>query len=93
MSIQTNKQENKKVKLIKDSQRNPKDTGSPEVQIAILTARISELTEHMKIHKKDMSSRRGLLSMVSNRRTLLDYLKRKDEAKYLEVVKKHELRG
>jgi small subunit ribosomal protein S15 len=82
-----------KAKLIKDSQRNAKDTGSPEVQIAILTNRITELTEHMKIHKKDMSSRRGLLSMVSNRRTLLDYLKRKDEAKYLEVVKKHELRG
>lgn len=87
------KQENKKAKLIKDSQRNAKDTGSPEVQIAILSTRISELTEHMKIHKKDMSSRRGLLKMVSNRRTLLDYLKRKDEAKYLEVVKKHELRG
>lgn len=82
-----------KATLIKDSQRNAKDTGSPEVQIAILTNRITELTEHMKIHKKDMSSRRGLLSMVSNRRTLLDYLKRKDEAKYLEVVKKHELRG
>ena len=82
-----------KATLIKDSQRNAKDTGSPEVQIAILTNRITELTEHMKIHKKDMSSRRDLLSMVSNRRTLLDYLKRKDEAKYLEVVKKHELRG
>ncbi len=82
-----------KAKLIKDNQRNAKDTGSPEVQIAILSTRISQLTEHMKIHKKDMSSRRGLLKLVSTRRTLLDYIKRKDEAKYNDVVKKHDLRG
>lgn len=82
-----------KPKTIKAYQRNPKDTGSPEVQVAILSERINELTEHMKIHKKDVSSRRGLLSMVSNRRTLLDYLKEKDEAKYSEIVKKLGLRG
>jgi len=82
-----------KPKTIKTYQRGPKDTGSPEVQIAILSERIAELTEHMKIHKKDVSSRRGLLSMVSNRRTLLDYLKAKDEAKYVEIVKKLNLRG
>ena len=82
-----------KPKTIKAYQRNAKDTGSPEVQVAILSERIAELTEHMKIHKKDVSSRRGLLSMVSNRRTLLDYLKLKDEAKYTEIVKKLNLRG
>lgn len=82
-----------KAKMIKDYQRDAKDTGSPEVQIALLTTRIAELTEHMKIHKKDVSSRRGLLSMVSNRRTLLDYLKSKDDAKYAEIVKKLGLRG
>jgi small subunit ribosomal protein S15 len=82
-----------KAALIKAHQRGPKDTGSPEVQIAILSTRISELTEHMKIHKKDMSSRRGLLSMVSNRRTLLDYLKAKNEDAYNEIVKKLGLRG
>lgn len=82
-----------KAKTIKAYQRDAKDTGSPEVQIAILSERISELTEHMKIHKKDVSSRRGLLSMVSNRRTLLDYLRAKDEGKYTEIVKKLGLRG
>ena len=82
-----------KAKTIKDYQRDTKDTGSPEVQIALLTGRINELTEHMKVHKKDLSSRRGLLKLVSNRRTLLDYLKSKDEAKYNEIVKKLSLRG
>ncbi|MCB1538601.1 MAG: 30S ribosomal protein S15 [Rhodospirillales bacterium] len=82
-----------KAKLIKDYQRDTKDTGSPEVQIAILSARIAELTEHMKIHKKDLSSRRGLLKLVSNRRTLLDYLRAKNEGKYNEIVKSLGLRG
>ncbi len=82
-----------KGKVIKEYQRDAKDTGSPEVQIAVLSTRISELTEHMKIHKKDISSRRGLLKMVSNRRTLLDYLRSKNEGKYLEIVKKLNLRG
>lgn len=82
-----------KAALIKAHQRGPKDTGSPQVQIAILTDRITQLTEHMKVHKKDMSSRRGLLALVSNRRTLLDYLKAKDEAAYTDIVKKLGLRG
>lgn len=83
----------RKAQVIKSNQRSAKDTGSPEVQVAILTDRINELTEHMKVHKKDVSSRRGLLKMVSNRRTLLDYLKRKDEKTYTDLVKKLGLRG
>jgi small subunit ribosomal protein S15 len=64
-----------------------KDTGSPEVQIALLSKRISYLTEHFKIHKKDHHSRRGLLKMVGHRRRLLNYLKRKDLDKYQELIK------
>ena len=83
----------KKAKIIKDAQRSANDTGSPEVQIAILSARIAELTEHMKIHKKDVLSRRGLLQMVSTRRSLLAYVKRHDETKHAELLKKHGIRG
>ncbi|MBU6235244.1 MAG: 30S ribosomal protein S15 [Alphaproteobacteria bacterium] len=83
----------RKANVIKTHQRGAKDTGSPEVQVALLTDRINELTEHMKVHKKDVSSRRGLLKMVSNRRTLLDYLKRKDEKTYAELIKKLGIRG
>ena len=64
------------------------DTGSPEVQIAILTERINHLTEHFKTHKKDNHSRRGLLKMVSQRRQLLDYVKRKDEPRYQKIIDK-----
>jgi len=83
----------RKADVIKSNQRNAKDTGSPEVQIAILTDRINELTGHLKTHQKDGSSRRGLLKMVSTRRTLLDYLKRKDEAAYAALIKKLGLRN
>ena len=83
----------RKATVIKSSQRSGKDTGSPEVQVALLTDRINELTGHMKTHPKDVSSRRGLLKMVSNRRTLLDYLKRKDLAAYEALIKKLGLRG
>lgn len=83
----------RKAAVIKTHQRDAKDTGSPEVQIAILTDRIVELTEHMKIHKKDVSSRRGLLMMVSNRRTLLAYLKNKNAAKHAELIKQLGIRG
>jgi small subunit ribosomal protein S15 len=62
------------------------DTGSPEVQVAVLTERIANLTEHFKTHKKDNHSRRGLLKMVSQRRQLLDYVKRKDEPRYRELI-------
>jgi small subunit ribosomal protein S15 len=81
-----------KQKLIGRYQRDHKDTGSPEVQAAILTKRIKNLTEHFKAHKKDHHSRRGLLGMVSRRRKLLDYMKRKDYQKYLKTIQDLELR-
>ena len=68
------------------------DTGSPEVQVAILSERIKNLTEHFKDHKKDNHSRRGLLTMVSKRRSLLDYLKRIDESRYQTLIKRLEIR-
>ncbi len=68
------------------------DTGSPEVQIAILTARIKELNEHLKTHPKDNHSRRGLLQMVGNRRSLLDYLQRKDVMRYRALIEKLDIR-
>jgi small subunit ribosomal protein S15 len=77
-----------KAKLIKENATKPNDTGSPEVQIAILTERINGLTEHFKTHKKDNHSRRGLLKMVSQRRQLLDYVKRKDDARYQRIIEK-----
>lgn len=76
----------KKQALIKKYATNPKDTGSPEVQVAILTGRIQSLTEHMKVHKKDVSSRRGLLTMVSNRRSLLNYIKKVDPKRYETLI-------
>ena len=81
-----------KEKVVKQYQRSGKDTGSPEVQIALLTERINGLTEHFKSHVKDFHSRRGLLVMVSQRRKLLDYLKRKDADKYRELIEKLGLR-
>ena len=76
----------KKQALIKKYATAPKDTGSPEVQVAILTERITALTEHMKTHKKDMGSRRGLLTMVGTRRGLLDYLKKIDSKRYEALI-------
>jgi len=81
-----------KEKVVKQYQRAGKDTGSPEVQIALLTERINGLTEHFKSHVKDFHSRRGLLVMVSQRRKLLDYLKRKDADKYRDLIEKLGLR-
>ena len=78
----------RKTALIKDNATKSGDTGSPEVQIAILTERITNVTDHFKTHKKDTHSRRGLLKMVSLRRQLLDYVKRKDEARYQGIIKK-----
>jgi small subunit ribosomal protein S15 len=75
-------------KIVKEFQRHDKDTGSPEVQIAILTEKINRLTEHMKKHKKDLHSRRGLIAMVNKRRRLLEYLKETDYNKYVEIVKR-----
>lgn len=74
--------------LIKEYATKDGDTGSPEVQVAILTERISNLTEHFKSHKKDNHSRRGLLKMVSQRRRLLDYVKAKDQARYQDLIKR-----
>ena len=82
----------RKQELVQDHRRGPDDTGSPEVQIAILTTRINGLTEHMRTHKKDYASRRGLLSMVSRRRRLLDYLKKIDPQRYLDIIGKLEIR-
>ena len=81
-----------KQKLIGRFQRDHKDTGSPEVQVAVLTTRIKNLTGHFKVNKKDHHSRRGLLGMVSRRRKLLDYLKRKDYQRYLKTIQELQLR-
>ncbi len=82
----------KKAELIKDNATAANDTGSPEVQIAILTTRIRNLTEHMKEHKKDLGSRRGLLKMVSQRRKLLDYVRNIEEKRYQDIIKKNKIR-
>ncbi len=82
----------RKQEIIKEFGRDEKDTGSSEVQIALLTQRINELTEHLKVHKKDNHSRRGLLQMVGKRRNLLNYLSKNDLPKYREVVEKLNLR-
>lgn len=82
----------KKAEIIKTYGRTPEDTGSPEVQIAILTARIQELTDHLKVNKKDHHSRRGLLKMVGQRRNMLEYLKSKDLEAYRSLIEKLGLR-
>jgi small subunit ribosomal protein S15 len=82
----------RKQALIKEHARSKEDTGSPEVQVAILTDRIVTLTEHFKLHKKDNHSRQGLLKMVSQRRRLLDYVKSRDVARYQTLIEKLGLR-
>jgi small subunit ribosomal protein S15 len=82
----------RKKEVIKKHARAKEDTGSPEVQIAILTSRIQTLTEHFKAHAKDNHSRRGLLMMVNKRRSLLDYLRREDETRYTDLIAKLGLR-
>ena len=79
-------------KVINEHKRGDSDTGSPEVQVALLTARIEQLTEHFKTHKQDHHSRRGLLMMVNRRRSLLDYLRRKDAERYKALIQKLGLR-
>ncbi|MEY1557715.1 30S ribosomal protein S15 [Yoonia sp. R2331] len=81
-----------KAKIMKDFATKDGDTGSPEVQVAILSSRIATLTEHFKTHKKDNHGRRGLLKMVAQRRKLLDYTKAKDEARYQDLIKRLGLR-
>jgi small subunit ribosomal protein S15 len=82
----------KKQQIIKDHGRASDDTGSPEVQVAILTSRIQTLTDHFKTHAKDNHSRRGLLMMVNKRRSLLDFLRREDEQRYTDLIAKLGLR-
>jgi small subunit ribosomal protein S15 len=88
MSIPTER----KSALMTDYATAPADTGSPEVQVALLTERINSLTEHLKIHAKDFHSRRGLLMLVGRRRRLLDYLKRKSDARYRSLIERLSLR-
>ena len=82
----------RKTEIIKDNAQNKGDTGSPEVQVAILTERINNLTDHFKTHAKDNHSRRGLLMMVNKRRSLLDYLRREDSERYTTLIAKLGLR-
>ncbi len=82
----------RKNSIVADYRRDDKDTGSPEVQVALLSARISDLTGHFNSHKKDHHSRLGLLKMVNKRRKLLDYLKKTDQDRYLELIKRLGLR-
>ncbi|NLF94464.1 MAG: 30S ribosomal protein S15 [Oligosphaeraceae bacterium] len=85
-----NKQQ--KDEIIKEYQRSGNDVGSVEVQVALASARISELTEHLKLHKKDFSSRRGLIAINNRRRSLLDYLQRNDYERYITLIRKVGLR-
>ncbi|HMP07953.1 MAG TPA: 30S ribosomal protein S15 [Lacipirellulaceae bacterium] len=82
----------RKSELVQDYGRAAGDTGSPEVQIAILTTRIQEMTRHLQLHKKDFASRRGLLGMVSRRRRLLDYVKRTNPQSYLDLLQRLDIR-
>lgn len=82
----------KKAEVIKDYQLSSQDTGSPEVQIALLTSRINQLTDHFKTHRKDHHSRRGLLRMVSQRRKLLDYLRQSEIERYRKIIERLSLR-
>ncbi len=82
----------RKTALVKEFATTPNDSGSPEVQVALLTERITYLTDHFKTHKKDNHSRRGLLRMVATRRSLLDYLKSRDEGRYQTLIKRLEIR-
>ncbi len=81
-----------KAEVKNEFKRSEQDTGSADVQVALLTARIKELTEHLKIHKKDQSSRRGLIMMVNKRRKLLTYLQKQDDGRYKELIAKLGLR-
>lgn len=83
----------KKAKIVDEFKTHEKDTGSPEVQVAIISEQIVQLTKHLKKHSKDNHSRRGLLQMVAKRRHLLDYLKKEDETRYASITKKLELKA
>ena len=78
--------------IVEEYRRDDKDTGSPEVQVALMTSRINQLTEHFKVHKKDRQSRQGLVRLVNSRRKLLDYLKKKDAERYFSLINRLGLR-
>jgi small subunit ribosomal protein S15 len=82
----------RKTELIGEYRRAPVDTGSPEIQVALLTTRVNALTEHLRSHQRDHACRRGLLMMVSRRRRLLDYLKKVDPKRYLDLIQRLEIR-
>jgi len=82
----------RKTELIGEYRRAPVDTGSPEIQVALLTTRVNALTEHLRSHKRDHACRRGLLMMVSRRRRLLDYLKKVDPKRYLDLIRRLDIR-
>jgi small subunit ribosomal protein S15 len=82
----------RKSDVIQEYRRTDEDTGSPDVQVAVLTTRINELTEHLKLHKKDHASRRGLLMMVSRRRRLLNYVRRHDAGRYMDLITRLKIR-
>jgi small subunit ribosomal protein S15 len=82
----------RKTELIGEYRQTPTDTGSPEIQVALLTTRVNALTEHLRGHKRDYACRRGLLMMVSRRRRLLDYLKKVDPKRYLDLIRRLEIR-
>jgi small subunit ribosomal protein S15 len=90
--VQMSVTKERKSELIQEFGRAGSDTGSPEVQISILTTRIAEMTKHLQLHKKDYASRRGLLGMVSRRRRLLDYVKRTDPQMYLDLLRRLDIR-
>lgn len=92
MPYQTSVEKEKKLQIIDKFKKVPTDTGSPEVQVALITARVHELTEHLRTHKKDFSSQRGLLKLVGKRRDLLNYLKDKNSDRYLKLISDLELR-
>jgi small subunit ribosomal protein S15 len=90
--VQMSVTKERKRELIEDYGRTGDDTGSPEVQVSILTSRIAEMTKHLQLHKKDFASRRGLLGMVSRRRRLLDYVKRTNPQLYLDLLRRLDIR-
>jgi small subunit ribosomal protein S15 len=92
VEVQMSVTKERKSELVADFGRTGSDTGSPEVQISILTSRIAEMTGHLQLHKKDFASRRGLLGMVSRRRRLLDYVKRTNPQTYLDLLRRLEIR-
>jgi small subunit ribosomal protein S15 len=92
LPYQTALKKEKKSKVMEKSRTSPSDTGSPEVQVSLITSRINELTEHMRVHQKDFSTQRGLLKLVGQRRRMLNFLRSKNSDRYLKLIQNLELR-